>query len=79
MIRVNNLCLELGSKAILQRVSLDIKAGKKLAVLGANGAGKSTLLKCITQEENRYRGDIYLSDNDIRQYPAAERARIMGV
>lgn len=79
MIRVNNLCLELGSKAILQRVSLDIKAGKKLAVLGANGAGKSTLLKCITQEENRYRGGIYLADSDIRQYPAAERARIMGV
>ena len=36
-----------GSKVVLKDVSLTVRRGEKLAVIGANGLGKSTLLKII--------------------------------
>ncbi len=39
-----------GERVVLHDVSLRIKAGEHLAILGPNGCGKSTLLKTITCE-----------------------------
>src|SRR5262249_38262955 len=36
-----------GAVRVLDRVSLDVKAGETVVLLGTNGNGKSTLMKCV--------------------------------
>ena len=43
---------------MLDRVSLSLRAGEKVGVVGDNGAGKSTLLRLLAGEERPDRGDL---------------------
>jgi len=36
-----------GAVRVIHDVSIDVKAGETVALLGTNGNGKSTLMKCI--------------------------------
>lgn len=51
----------------LNNISLEIKAGEKVAILGKVGGGKSTLLKLLTGLYEQQQGNISLDDLDIRQ------------
>lgn len=66
-IRVDNVFFtyDEGQRGCLRGVSLDIKAGDKLAIVGESGCGKSTLLKCIMGMENPSSGAILFDDKDI--------------
>lgn len=46
-LQTQTLHVQLGGRAVLQSVSLDIPAGQWTCVVGPNGAGKSTLLKAL--------------------------------
>jgi len=48
MIRVENLVAAYGEITALRGVSLEVKRGEIVALLGANGAGKSTTLRAIS-------------------------------
>jgi branched-chain amino acid transport system ATP-binding protein len=58
MLEVENLHAGYGGIKALKGVSLRVRAGEIVAVLGANGAGKSTLLKCISRVETPGAGKI---------------------
>lgn len=47
MLTVRDLHAGYGNKSVLRGVTLEVRRGSVVAVLGANGAGKSTLLKTI--------------------------------
>jgi energy-coupling factor transporter ATP-binding protein EcfA2 len=47
-VSINNLSFSYGHKSVLSNVSIDIKAGERVVVLGENGCGKTTLLKIIS-------------------------------
>jgi ABC-2 type transport system ATP-binding protein len=47
-VRVDDLVVKLGRRAVVDRLTLQAKTGALTAVLGPNGAGKTTLIRCCT-------------------------------
>ena len=54
-----------GSTIVLEGVSLELKQGGTLAVLGRNGVGKTTLLSTIMGHTTRHGGAIRFADRAI--------------
>ena len=46
-LRIEGLCAGYGAVQVLDRISLVVKDGETVTLLGTNGNGKSTLMKCI--------------------------------
>uniref|UniRef100_UPI0035646EAE heme ABC transporter ATP-binding protein/permease CydC n=1 Tax=Shewanella putrefaciens TaxID=24 RepID=UPI0035646EAE len=55
-------------QSVLQGLFLEIKAGHKVALLGATGCGKSSLLALITREWQAQQGDIKLDGHLLSDY-----------
>ena len=52
---------------ILKNITLEIKPGEKIGVVGQTGSGKSTLLLCLFRIVESNEGKIYIDDVDISQ------------
>ncbi len=65
MIEVNRLNAYYGQFHVLKEVSIAVKEGEVVVVLGPNGHGKSTLLKSICGLAERIEGDITLNGSSI--------------
>ena len=58
-----------GSVYALQGVSLQVRAGEVVTLIGSNGAGKSTTLRSINGINKAKRGKIYFLGRDITDAP----------
>jgi branched-chain amino acid transport system ATP-binding protein len=61
-----------GNIHVLKGVSLSVKEGEIVTLIGTNGAGKSTTLKTISGIVRPRQGNVYLSGEDLGNYPAHE-------
>ncbi|MDB5037611.1 MAG: transporter ATP-binding protein [Bacteriovoracaceae bacterium] len=59
LLRVENLEVSYGAVQALKGVSLEVKSGEIVSLLGANGAGKSSLLRAIMQSVSYSKGSVY--------------------
>ncbi|HET7319203.1 MAG TPA: ABC transporter ATP-binding protein [Nitrospirota bacterium] len=65
MLKLRNLDAGYGSLSVLRRVSLHVKPGEIVTIIGANGAGKTTLLKTVTGLLRAQSGEIIFNNEDI--------------
>lgn len=65
-----------GSSHTLRGVSLSVKEGECLALLGRNGVGKTTLLKCLMGVQPVASGKIVFAGQDISGLPPHQRAAL---
>lgn len=64
-----------GGRALLNDVSLELRAGEVLALLGPNGAGKSTLLSVLSGDVVPDHGAVQFGDRGIRDWSLVDLSR----
>jgi branched-chain amino acid transport system ATP-binding protein len=65
MLEINDLVCAYGQVAALRGVTLSVKAGQLVALIGANGAGKSTTLRAISGLVPPRAGSLTFEGDDI--------------
>ncbi len=78
-IRDLSFTYEGNSEPTLRGISMKIKKGEKIALVGYNGAGKSTLIKLILRLYDPNEGSISLAGDSIKNYPLKEYRESFGV
>ena len=61
---------------VLLDVNLTVRAGEKIAIVGASGSGKSTLLHCMGGLDMPTSGQVIIEEEDISRINEARRCRL---
>jgi polar amino acid transport system ATP-binding protein len=65
MITIEHLSKQYGALAVLKDVSVEIRKGEVISIIGPSGTGKSTLLRCLNLLEAPTSGSIRVDDVDL--------------
>lgn len=69
MLSIQNLNFSYKRKSVLKDLSLHIKKGTSVGIVGANGCGKSTLLSILSGTLSPASGSYYLENTDVMKHP----------
>jgi branched-chain amino acid transport system ATP-binding protein len=75
LLRIGGLTKRFGGFVALDNVSVDIRPGERLGLIGPNGSGKTTLINCISGAFRTEPGTVLFRGEDITQLPAHMRTR----
>ena len=78
LIELKNISMKFGGNIAVNDVSLSIKSGEIVGLIGPNGSGKTTLFNCISRVYTPTSGQVLFSGVDIRNCSRDQVAR-MGV
>jgi branched-chain amino acid transport system ATP-binding protein len=76
VLSIENLRSGYGRIEALHGVSLEVRAGEIVALLGANGAGKTTLLRTISGVQPATAGEIRFEGQRIDRMPGHRRVTL---
>jgi branched-chain amino acid transport system ATP-binding protein len=76
MLTVRNIEVSYGGVTALRRVSIEIRRGETVLLVGANGAGKSSLIKAIIGAVTPFAGSIELDGKDLTKLRSDQRAHL---
>ena len=77
MLEIVDLHAGYGNIRVLHGVSLEVRAGEAVAVIGSNGAGKSTMLRTISGLTRAQSGTISYDGIDVT-HASTDRDRVPG-
>jgi len=75
LLEVKNLKVYYDKVEALKGISINVDAGKIVAIIGANGAGKTTLTKTVMGLQAAKEGEIWFQGHQINGYPAHGRVK----
>lgn len=75
MLTISNVDAYYGESRILHGLSMEIKEGKIVSLIGRNGVGKSTTLRSIMGLIKTPEGSIQMNGEEIMKLPTHERVR----
>ena len=61
---------------VLRRITLDIKDGEFVSIMGPSGTGKSTLLHIVGMHDSAWTGDYYFGGQPVHRLSPKDRARL---
>ena len=70
MLKIDNINLYYGVIHALKDISLEVKQGEIVTLIGANGAGKTSTLRAISGLEPIKSGTVTFKDSDLNKIPA---------
>jgi len=74
-LRVDNISVKAGGKTLVKQASLELGAGKLIALIGPNGAGKTSLLRAGLGLIKPASGRASLNGEDITKMSPVQRAQ----
>jgi ABC-type transport system involved in Fe-S cluster assembly fused permease/ATPase subunit len=78
-IKFTDVSFHYDQRAILNSVSFEVPAGKKIAVVGDSGAGKSTIIKLLFRFYDVASGSVTIDGIDVRQFSQQALRRAIAV
>ena len=78
-IEIRDASFRFGSRQVIDGVSLDVKPGEMIGLVGTTGAGKSTLVNLVCRFYDVSEGSVLVDGTDIRSFPIAEYRRHIGI
>ena len=78
-IEIRDAFFRYGNRSVIRGLSLDIRPGEMIGLVGHSGSGKSTLVNLICRFYDLSEGAIRLDGVDIRSLPVAEYRRHIGL
>jgi len=70
LFKISDLEVSYGSIAAIKGISLEVKKGEIVTILGSNGAGKTTTMRAISQLIKAKSGSIRYKDHELTKLPA---------
>ena len=70
LFKISDLEVSYGSIAAIKGISLEVKRGEIVTILGSNGAGKTTTMRAISRLIKSNSGSIFFKDHEITRLPA---------
>ena len=67
ILRTEELCKSFGELQVLKGISLSVRRGEVVSVIGPSGSGKSTFLRCLNLLETPTSGKVFFEGVDITE------------
>lgn len=76
LLSLQNVYAGYGAIEVLKGISIEVREGEIVAIIGANGAGKSTTLMCVSGVNRVRSGSIQFAGREIHRLPPHEIVRL---
>ncbi|QQM45447.1 ABC transporter ATP-binding protein [Streptomyces liliifuscus] len=75
VLSLRDLSVEAAGRALVDRLNLDVEAGRIVGLVGPNGSGKSTALRCVYRALRPTSGAVLLDGTDLTSLKLRDSAR----